>query len=122
MPKAGILIIDDDKAFAEMLSEFFRGHKYTVAVASTLEEVHQKFQQIRPGVVLLDYSMPVLSGDKMISLLQSLDPMIRVIVITGFPESEVEERFKGLGYFAFFRKGDLELANLKIKVEEALQQ
>ncbi len=122
MRKKSVLIIDDDRAFADMLSDYLRSQKFNVAVACTLEETTQKFNAIKPGVVLLDYSMPILSGDKMVSLLQSLDPMIHVIVITGFPEAEVEEQFKGLGYFAFFRKGDLSLENLKLKIDEATNQ
>ena len=63
--------------------------------------------------------MPVVTGEQVLPILQNIDPSVKVIVISGVVEEEVEEKFKGLGYFYFFRKGDLSLEKVKEKVEEA---
>ena len=53
------------------------------------------------------------------TLMKILPKSQRRIIATKWGE-EVEEKFKGMGYFAYFQKGGLSLENLKEKIEEAL--
>ena len=115
-----LLVIDDEPAFTGMVVEFFRPKGYDIRAASNLEDAITAFKQQRPQVVLLDFNMPMVTGDKFLPILQNLNPTVKVIVITGCIEEEVEHKFKGLGYFAFFEKGDLSLEKVRQKVDEAL--
>lgn len=115
-----LLIIDDEPSFLELLGEYFKNAGYDARTAPNLEEAVQTFRIQKPNVVLLDFNMPMLTGEKFLPILQNLNPSVRVIVITGCLEEEVEDKFKGLGYYGFFEKGDLSLENLKKKVDEAL--
>ena len=115
-----LLVIDDEAAFTEMVVEFFRTKGYDIRSASNLEDAVTAYRQHRPKVVLLDFNMPMVTGDKFLPILQNLNPSVKVIVITGCIEEEVEEKFKGLGYFAFFEKGNLSLEKVRKKVDEAL--
>ena len=38
-----------------------------------------------------------------------MNPRVKVIVVTGHTIDEVEDMFRGLGYYAFFEKGTLSL-------------
>ncbi len=120
MSKGKIMIIDDDPGFLELMRDYFKPLHYEVRIIDNLEDAIHQFRRDRPGVVLLDFNMPLVTGEKFLQLLQGIDPMIRVIVITGHIPEEVEEKFKGLGYFAFFIKSDLSLEKVKEKVDEAL--
>ncbi len=102
-----------------MLVNYFKSHDYDVNAAGNLEEAVVSCRRQRPKVVLLDFNMPVVTGEKFLPILQGIDPEIRVIVISGCLEQEVEEKFRGLGYFAFFEKGNLLLEKVKEKVDEA---
>ena len=115
-----ILIIDDDRSFAEMVAQFLKSQGCSVLFASSLQEALEMFKREKPALVLLDYDMPILTGDKVAPRLQALTPGLRIIVVTGCTESEVEEKFKGLGYYAIFHKGSMSLADLKDKVNQAL--
>ena len=115
-----ILIIDDEPSFVGLLTEYFKIAGYDVRAAHNLEDALQVFRAQKPRVVLLDFSMPMVTGDKFLPILMSLNPSLRVIVVTGCLEEEVEAKFKGLGYFGFFQKGGLSLEKLKQKVDEAL--
>jgi DNA-binding NtrC family response regulator len=119
MAKNNLLIVDDDENFSRMMVEFFKMKGYDVSFASNLEDAINAFRKLRPKVVLLDFNMPIVTGEKFLPILQTVDPMIRVIVISGCLEEEVEGKFKGLGYFAFFEKGSLSLEKLREKVDEA---
>ena len=120
MEKAKVLIVDDDVNFSRMLSDFLRS-QYAVNVANNLEDAINIFRLHKHKVVLLDFKMPIVYGDRFLPILQEINPAVRVIVVTGCLGEEVEEKFKGLGYFAFFEKGGLSLQKLKGKVEEAVR-
>ena len=120
MKKNKLLIIDDDLGFLLMAADYFKSHGYKVYTADTGDQAVRIYKRERPKVVLLDFNMPLMTGEKLLPLLQSVDPAVRAIVVTGCIGEEVEERFKGLGYYAFFDKGSLSLESLEEKVKEAL--
>ena len=120
MNKHKILIVDDETGYSQLMVDYFKYHGYDVMAANNLEDALNIFKRERPQAVLLDFNMPVVTGEKLLPMLQSIDPKIRVIVISGVIEEEVEEQFKGMGYFAFFRKGDLSLEKVKDTLEQAL--
>ncbi len=116
-----ILVIDDEPAFVGLVVEYFNNLGYDARSALNLEDAIKVFRSQKPNVVLLDFNMPMVTGDKFLPILQSMNPHVRVIVVTGCLQDEVEAKFKGLGYFWFFEKGDLSLEKMHAKVEEALK-
>jgi len=119
MSKKKIMVVDDEPGYSQLMVDYFKFHGYDVTAAKNMSEAVNLFRKERPPVVLLDFSMPVVTGEQVLPMLQNIDPAVRVIVISGVIEEEVEEKFKGLGYFSFFKKGDLSLEKVKEKVEEA---
>jgi DNA-binding NtrC family response regulator len=117
--KHKLLIVDDDDNFSRMLMEFFKMKGYDVHFANNLEDAINVFRKERPKAVLLDFNMPIVTGEKFLPILLSVDPLLRVIVVSGCTEEEVEEKFKGLGYFGFFQKGSMSLEAVREKVDEA---
>lgn len=115
-----LLVIDDEPNFAGLVVEYFKGVGYDARMALNFEDAVTVFRNQRPNVVLLDFNMPMVTGDKFLPILQTMNPHVRVIVVTGCLQDEVEQKFKGLGYFGFFEKGDLSLEKVRSKVEEAL--
>ena len=120
LPKK-ILIVEDDAGFKELVSDYFKSAGFSVSSADSLEEAVKLFRRHRPRVVLLDFQMPGATGDKFLPEFQSVDPRVKVIVISGHLYEEVEGKFKGLGYYAYFEKGTLSLEKLRQKVEEVLE-
>ena len=115
-----ILVIDDEPNFARLVVEYFKLLGYDARFAFNLEDAITVFRNQKPNVVLLDFNMPMVTGEKFLPILQIMNPSVKVIVVSGCLEDEVEEKFKGLGYFGFFEKGDLSLEKVHRKVEEAL--
>ena len=120
MQKNKLLIIDDDLDFSTMVAYYFKSNGYQVHTADSMDEAVKIYRRERPKVVLLDFNMPLVTGEKLLPVLQEIDPGVRAIVVTGCVGEEVEEKFKGLGYFAYVEKGGMSLEDLKQKVEEAL--
>ena len=115
-----LLVIDDEPGFAELVVEYFRSAGYDARMALNLEGAITAFLKLEPKVVILDFNMPMVTGDKFLPVLRHMDPTVKIIVVTGCLEEEVEQKFKGLNYFAFFEKGNLSLEKIKCKVDEAL--
>ncbi len=120
MGASSIMIVDDDPVFARTLGDYFRTNHYEVIEANNLEDAVNRYRHKKPKVVILDFNMPIVTGEKFLPILQSLEPLVRAIVVTGELSEDVKDRFKGLGYFAFFEKGGLSLEKLRAKVDEAL--
>lgn len=120
MAEKKILVIDDEPNFASLVVEYFKSIGYDARMALNLEDAITTFRTQKPGVVILDFNMPMVTGEKFLPILQTMNPRVRVIVVTGCLQDEVEQKFKGLGYYGFFEKGDLSLEKVRTKVEEAL--
>ena len=120
MANKKILIVDDEPEFCQLIVEYFKSVGYQPRSAKDTEEAVTVFRKFKPRVVLLDFNMPLVTGEKFLPVLQSIDPMVKAIVVSGCIEEDVEEKFRGLGYFAFFQKGSLSLEELRDKVDEAL--
>ena len=120
MADKNLLVIDDEPGYAEMVTEYFRSSGYDARSALNLEDAILSFRQQKPRLVILDFNMPMVTGEKFLPILKGLDPALKVIIVTGSLEEEVKHKFKGLDYFAFFEKGSLSLEKLKQKVNEAL--
>jgi DNA-binding NtrC family response regulator len=120
MREKKLLIIDDEPNFASLVVEYFKTAGYDARFALNLEDAITTFRNQKPSVVLLDFNMPMVTGEKFLPILQTMNPHVRVIVVTGCLQDEVEQKFKGLGYYGFFEKGDLSLETVRTKVEEAL--
>ncbi len=120
MASKKILVVDDEPGFTQLLVEYFKAMGYDAHSAGDAETGMAMFKKHKPRVVILDFNMPLVTGDKFLPVLQGMDPMVKAIVISGCIEEEVEEKFRGLGYFCFFEKGTLSLDKLKQKVDEAL--
>lgn len=117
--KRKILIVDDDKGFLELVKNYFVSHQYEVVCADGPPKAIQAMREGRFKVIILDYQMPQVNGDELIAMLQKINPTARFIVVTGILSGHVEERFKGLGYFAFLEKGQLGLKTLEEAVLQA---
>ena len=119
MENKKILIIDDEPGFTSMMTSFLKSQKYEAAAANNLEEAINLFKREKPTVVLLDVNMPIVNGDKFLPVLRSINPSAQIILISGFSKEDIETRFKSGDYFAFFKKGEFLLEDLKKKIEEA---
>jgi two-component system OmpR family response regulator len=118
---ARILIVDDDQSINTLMQGYLTrkmpGH--TVMQAFDGFEAGKLISEVRPGVILLDISLPGIDGHKLCRRIkedQALGSPI-IIAITGLAEEDVEATILAEGADAFFRK-PLDFEKLEEKIEE----
>lgn len=107
MPKR-ILIVDDEKPIANMLTETLHQEGYeTVTITQNLR-FYDAVKEHKPDLVILDMHMPYLDGRDELSILQ-LDPEIPrmpVIVYTAYADArQQEDALRKLGVVEIIDKG-----------------
>ena len=116
-----ILMVDDEKDVLRLMGKFLELAGFEVVLASggaeALDQFHERMGEI--DVVVLDLTMPGMSGEQTLAALRELDPDLPAIVTSGYNKSEVARRCAGLRISAFLMKPYLP-AELTQQVREVL--
>ncbi len=121
--KGKILIIDDEAEVREVLRLHLESGKYNVIEASDGEEgitmMKSGSNLLQVGLILCDIRMPKVNGIEAIDYLKENAPSIPIIVITGYPDSELAVSLMKKGVKDYLVK-PIEREKLLAKVAEVL--
>ena len=119
MPK--LLTIDDEPGFTEMIKNFFEPRGYQVFTADRGETGLEIAVKEEPDVTLVDYKMPGIHGDEVLTNIKEMKLKSKVIVITAFQDDgKTRERLLSLGAFACLDKPLSSLKELEEMVKKAI--
>lgn len=119
MPK--LLAIDDEPDFTEMIKNFFEPRGYKVFTADRGETGLEIAVKEDPDVALVDYKMPGIHGDEVLTSIRKMKLKSKVIIITAFQDDgKTKERLLSLGAFACLDKPLSSLMELEGIVRKAL--
>jgi len=100
-PTPRVLVVDDNAALAEYISELLNTQvpDIVVDIAHDGFEAGEKLHTFKPGVVLLDLMMPGLNGFVTCRRIKTEQATrhVRVIAMTGFPSGENVQRILAAG-------------------------
>jgi signal transduction histidine kinase/ActR/RegA family two-component response regulator len=101
-----VLVVDDNRDAAEMLSGLLLSKGHAVAVAYSGDEAIRVAATFRPQVGLLDLSMPGLDGYQLATLLRSDERHrdVLLVAITGWGQEEDRRRALASGFDAHLTK------------------
>jgi DNA-binding NtrC family response regulator len=121
VPVARILVIDDDPEVVELLTSYLREEGYGVSGALTIDEGIKFVTLSRPELVLLDILLPGgMNGIEVLKRIRSIDPTIKVIMVTGSRDPLLAREALELGALAYVDK-PFDFAYLKRVVAMALR-
>ncbi len=117
---ANILIVDDQQANIDLLEDFLAMEGYTnVKSTSDPRKVIQLYSTFKPDLILLDLTMPYLSGFELMGQLRSLitaNIYLPILVLTADVSSEAKQKALAGGASDFLTKPfDLIEVSLRIK-------
>lgn len=101
-----VLVIDDEASIRELVADTLATEGIDVCLAANGAEGIEQFRQRQAqiGLVLLDLKMPGLSGEDTLRALRRIDPQVKIILSSGYNETEVPHHFREGEIVAFLQK------------------
>jgi PAS domain S-box-containing protein len=101
-----VLLADDEDVVRATLTHMLRALGFTVHGAANGREALSLFERHheRLRLALVDHTMPELAGDETVRSFQAIDPNVPVILMSGYVETELHERVRGLSLAGFLQK------------------
>jgi two-component system, cell cycle sensor histidine kinase and response regulator CckA len=92
-----ILIVDDEPSIREILGTTIESYDYQSITARDSQQAIELYTQHHQKIhtILLDYMMPGGNPDWTIAQFHSIDPHVRVILMSGLPADEIAARHPG---------------------------
>jgi DNA-binding NtrC family response regulator len=101
--KPSVLIVDDDPDMVDVIREHL-ATSYRTSTAFDGAHAIEQFVLQRPDVVLLDLSMPRMSGLQAQEEMRKLDPAVPIIVLTGVHDVALLASALANGAFSYLPK------------------
>ncbi len=93
MPKGKILIVDDEKEVREVIRIHLDVNGYNILEAENGEDainiLRSEDNMVNVGLILCDIRMPKVNGIECIDFLRQEAPSIPIVVVTGYPDTEM---------------------------------
>ncbi|MFA6382380.1 MAG: response regulator [Candidatus Buchananbacteria bacterium] len=117
-----ILIVEDDKFLAKMMSKAMEGEGYEVILASNGKEGLIKSSAGGISLILLDLMLPDLDGFDLLQTIKSNEATksIPVIIMSNLGQAEDMAQAKKMGASDYLVKSDLALDEVVKKVKNYL--
>jgi PAS domain S-box-containing protein len=101
-----VLVVDDEDIVRRTVKASLQRYGYSVLLAENGQHAVELFRDAHADLcaVVLDMTMPVMSGEEALRQLRVIDPSVPVILSSGFSEAEAVRRFTGKGLAGFLQK------------------
>jgi PAS domain S-box-containing protein len=118
-----ILVVDDEEPLCNLLRDVLTRRGYRVLVATSGDEAVRLYQEHlgRVDLVILDMTMPGLSGEETFDALRALDPRARILLTSGYTQEHAAQDAVARGARGFLQKPFL-ISELAARVRDALQE
>jgi DNA-binding NtrC family response regulator len=95
-----ILVVDDERGILDTIEILLRSEGYVVTTLQNGREAMDRFDEIRPDIVLTDIRMPVLSGLEILAEVRRRDAQVPVILMTA--QASLQSAMKAVNEGAFY--------------------
>ncbi|MEC0211298.1 response regulator [Paenibacillus ehimensis] len=122
-----LFIVEDEIRLRNSLMHHIPWEDHGIEVIGTAEnglEALLLFERKKPDIVLLDIEMPQMDGITLARKLQELDPLVKLIVLSGHDNFEFAQAAMDVGVMKYLLKpaGDAEILKAVLEAAEQLRQ
>lgn len=84
-----VLVVDDDQGIHGMFKLFLKKSGLSRVIVGTGEEAIAALEKQKFDLCFLDLVLPDTQGDEIYSQAKKIDPDLPIVIITGYPDSEI---------------------------------
>ena len=112
-----MLVVDDDPGLQELFKTFLKKIGFSRVVVGTAKDAITSLRKQKFDLMFLDLQLPDAPGDQVYKTAKQIDPDLNVIVITGYPDSEVLDRILQVSPVTVLKKPlKIEQLNQTVKI------
>ena len=108
-----VLVVDDDPGIQELFKTFLKEIGFSRVAVGTANEAISRLRKQKFDLMFLDLQLPDAPGDQVYKTAKQIDPGLNVIVITGYPDSEMLDRILQISPVTVLKK--------PLKIEQLIQ-
>jgi CheY-like chemotaxis protein len=82
-----VLVVDDEALVCDSIRRLLEFDHHEVETAASGAEALVAFQRGKFDLIIIDYEMPVMNGDKLAAAIKALAPQQPIIMITAYGEA-----------------------------------
>ncbi|WP_311081022.1 response regulator [Paenibacillus polymyxa] len=120
MEKKKVLIVDDQNGIRILLMEVFGSEGYETFQAANGKIALEIVEKEPPDLVLLDMKIPGMDGLEILKHLKTMNPDIKVIMMTAYGELDMIKEATELGAIMHFTK-PFDIDEMRIAVNKQLR-
>ena len=118
-----LMVVDDVMVVREQIQNVLKSESFEiVGTAQNGVEAVQQFKALKPRVMTLDITMPLMNGIETIRRIKALDKDVRILVVSGSADKETLIKAMRVGACGFLVKpfADAELVDAMEELVEGL--
>jgi excisionase family DNA binding protein len=108
-----VLVVDDDESLQSLFKIFLKKIGFSRIVVGTVKDAIAALEKQKFDLLFLDLKLPDGPADDVYDVAKEADPNLPIVVITGYPDSEILDRI--------LAKGPVTVIKKPLKIEQ-LQQ
>jgi PAS domain S-box-containing protein len=103
---ARLLVVDDEPTIRSLAGKILTRLGHQVSVAASGKEAIERFKNDPSSIdcVLLDLTMPLMSGHEVMEALRVIDPQLPILIMSGYSEADIARKFHGISPTGFIQK------------------
>lgn len=106
-----VLVVDDDENLQEMFKLFLKKAGFSRIVVGNGKDAVAALKKQKFDFCFLDLVLPDMSGDEIYKEAKTIDPELPIVIITGYPDSDMLDNILKMGPVTVLKK-PLELDQL----------
>ena len=107
-----VLVIDDDESLQDMFKLFLKKNGFSRLVVGTGKDAIAALSKQKFDFCFLDLQLPDITGDEVYAVAKAKDPELPIVIITGYPDSQMLDNILRHGPVTVLKK-PLQVAQLQ---------
>jgi excisionase family DNA binding protein len=99
-----ILVVDDEQLILNLFVNSLKGKDFQVSATPDPVEASMLISKMRFDLIFLDLVMPKMDGSELFRRIRELDKVVPIVIITGYPDSDLLNKVMEQGPFMVLKK------------------